>query len=220
MIARELITESIPPLKSSDSGEHAILFMQEFKVKHLPIVDGIEFIGLISEDDIIDYNQPSASLKEHKLNLSKHFVVDTQHYYEVIKAVSEEYLTLVPVITQERNYIGVITLKDMVKYLAELNSIKDPGAIITLELGLHDYALSEIARIVESNDSIILSVNVNNIKHSSNIVVTLKVNTSDTRRLIATFERFSYNVTNSFLAEAYLDSFKERYDSLMKYLDL
>lgn len=220
MIAKEIITESIPPLKTTDTGAQALLFMNEFKVKHLPVVDGVSFYGLISENDILDYNQPEALIKDHKFSSSKHFVFDTQHYYEVIKAVSEEDLTLVPVVSEDKSYVGLITLKNMVKYLADLNSIKDPGAIITLEMGIRDYALSEIARITESSDCIILSVNVNNIPASSKVVVTLKVNTSDIRRLTNTFERFSYKVTNAFLAEEYLDSFRERYDSLMRYLDL
>jgi len=220
VIAREIITESIPPLKSSDTGQQALFFMQEFKVKHLPIVDGTQFLGLISEGDILDHNQPEALISDHKLSVTKYYVTESQHYYEVIRAVSESDLSIVPVITEQKDYVGVITLKDMLKYLSELNSIKDPGGIITLQMGVHDYALSEIARIVESNDAIILSVNVNTLKNSSNILVTLKVNTSDTRRITATFERFSYTVSNVFLAEEYLDSFKERYDSLMKYLDL
>lgn len=220
MIAKDLITSSVPPLKNTDSVAAALTYMKEFKVAHLPIVDGNTFIGVVTEGDLLDSNEVEKTLSELNLSLAKSFVLETQHYYEVIKLVSEQGVSLIPVITEKKNYVGVITLKSLISYLSELNSIKDPGVIITLEMGVHDYHLSEIARIAESNDTLILSLNVNTIPDSSRISVTLKLNSSNVRPLIASFERFSYRVTNSFLAEEYLDAFKERYDALMKYLDL
>ena len=41
MIARELVNDSIPPLKLSDTGLKALNWMEEFRVEHLAIVDGV-----------------------------------------------------------------------------------------------------------------------------------------------------------------------------------
>lgn len=220
MKAIELITESIAPLKSSDTGKQALFFMEEFRVNHLPLVDDGKFVGLISESDIVDTNNPDLSLGEHNLSVIKPYVLDDQHIYEVIKAVSEKELTVIPVVDSEENYKGLITLKCLISKLAELNSIKDPGGIIVLEIPFHDYSLSEISRIVESNDSFILSNYINTIEGSTYMEVTLKVSTSDIRRIIATFERFDYKIKSTFLAEEYLDEMKDRYDSFMKYLNV
>src|SRR5690348_3300298 len=53
MIARDLINDSFPPLKPTDTGLKAIRWMEEFRLDHLPIVDGTNYIGLISEQDIL-----------------------------------------------------------------------------------------------------------------------------------------------------------------------
>ena len=57
MIARELVNDSIPPLKLSDTGLKALNWMEEFRVEHLAIVDGVSYIGLISEEDILKLSE-------------------------------------------------------------------------------------------------------------------------------------------------------------------
>ena len=48
MIARELITNDVPPIRSSETVEKALNWLDEFKVTHLAVVDGVEYQGLIS----------------------------------------------------------------------------------------------------------------------------------------------------------------------------
>ena len=110
-----------------------------------------------SEQDIIDLNESKAPLGNHKLSLINPFVHSNQHLYEVINLVARLKLSLIPVVDEDHNYIGIITLKSIIENLSLQSSIKEPGGIIILEMGFHDYALSEIARIVESNGAKILS---------------------------------------------------------------
>ena len=52
MLTQQLITENIPPIKLADTGVRVLRWMDEFKVNHLPIVEGGEYIGLISDADV------------------------------------------------------------------------------------------------------------------------------------------------------------------------
>jgi len=54
MRAIELITDEIPPLTHTDSGEKALRWMDEFKVSHLPVLKNGNFVGVLSESDILD----------------------------------------------------------------------------------------------------------------------------------------------------------------------
>ena len=54
MRAIELITEEIPPLTHKDSAEKALNWMEEFKVSHLPVLKNGNFVGVISEADLLD----------------------------------------------------------------------------------------------------------------------------------------------------------------------
>ena len=49
MRAFELITDEIPPLIHTDSGEKAINWMDEFKVSQLPVLKNGVFVGVVSE---------------------------------------------------------------------------------------------------------------------------------------------------------------------------
>ena len=221
MLAKDLITEDIPPLKTSDLGSEALVFMQEFHVTHLPIVNNKQFLGLISEQDIIDLNESKTPLGNHKLSLINPFVNSNQHLYEVINLVARLKLSLIPVVDEDHNYIGIITLKSIIENLSLQSSIKEPGGIIILEMGFHDYALSEIARIVESNGAKILSTFIDTDASKRTLRLTLKVNKLDLKHIIATFERFKYNVIETFMEDTHdVDSFKDRYDILMKYLNM
>jgi len=51
----------------------------------------------------------------------------------------------------QNHYLGVITTNDLIRHLAGISSMDQPGGIIVLELIERDYSLSQIAQIVESN---------------------------------------------------------------------
>jgi acetoin utilization protein AcuB len=116
--------------------------------------------------------------------------------------------------------VGVITIQSLVEFFGSLNGIKEAGGIVVLEMNKSDYSLSEIARLVESNDALILSNYVSAHTETTKIEVTLKLNISDLKHVIATFERFNYTVAGSFQETEYYDQLKDRFDSLMNFLNI
>ena len=52
MLAIDLISEIVPAVKKDDKTLEALNWMDVFKVSHLPVVDGKQYIGLISDSDI------------------------------------------------------------------------------------------------------------------------------------------------------------------------
>ena len=127
---------------------------------------------------------------------------------------------MVPVIDDKENYVGIITSENLVQYLAGISAITEPGGIIVLELNVKDFVLSEIARIVESNDAKILSLYVSTYPESTKMEITIKLNITELKSLISTFERFNHTVKASFQESEYFDDLKDNYDSLMKYLSI
>lgn len=220
MIAEELITDSIVPLKTSDTGLKALSMMEEYRVSHLPIVNNEEFLGLISDTDIYDFNSPESPLWNHQLSLIKPFVSRDQHIYDVIKLISTEKLSLVPVLDEKLNYLGVITLSNLMQRLSKIGAIDNPGGIIILELNVNDYSLTEIASIIESNDAKILSCYVTSPKDSTKLELTLKVNKTDIAPILQTFNRYNYFVKAHYHETEFIDDLRNRFDSLMSYLNI
>ncbi|HYH54981.1 MAG TPA: CBS domain-containing protein, partial [Anseongella sp.] len=102
MLAAELTSDFIPALRTSDSVQTAFERMGEFRVNHLPIVNETDFLGLISEQDIIELNDFSQPIGNHRLGLVYQSVLDTQHIYDVIRMVRDLKLTAVPVVNNKQ----------------------------------------------------------------------------------------------------------------------
>ena len=219
MIASNLLSQSIVPLKTSDTGQDALSIMSDFYVKHLPIVNNKQLLGFISEDDILEHD-PEEAVGSYKLSMKRPYAKDKDHIFEVMRIMSEYQLTVIPVIDHEDNYLGLISQDDLLRFFAQIGSFAEPGSIIVLEMSKRDYSLHDIARVVEGEDAAILSSFITTNLDSTRIDVTIKVNRQDIQRLLATLERYNYQVKASFQEAAYLDDFKDRYDSLMSYLNI
>jgi len=139
---------------------------------------------------------------------------------KLVKTASELKLSLVPVIDEKENYLGIITQESMLNYFSEMNSIKEPGGIIVLAMNVNDYSLSEIAQIVESNNAIVLSMYIATHRNSTKMEVSIKINKMDLKHILATFERFDYDITASYQESDQTASMKDRLDSLMNYLNV
>jgi CBS domain-containing protein len=220
MFAKDLISETIPPLKTSDSGLKALSWMEEFKVSHMPIVNNVDFLGLISDADILDMNTPEEPIGAHQLSLIRPFVYETQHLYDVLKLVKTLKVSIVPVLNAENHYVGNITLTDLINHFASALSVQNPGGILVLELNSNDYSLSEIAQIVESNDAKILSTYLNEVADSTKIEVVLKINREDLRRIIQTFNRYQYKIKATIQQSDFEDDIRQRYDLFMNYINM
>lgn len=221
MLAKELITEIIPALKTSDTGQTALNWMEIFRISHLPIVNNQDFLGLISDADIYDMNQPEEAIGNHKLTLFKPFVDSEQHLFEVIGLASKLKLSVIPVLDEHNHYKGVITSADLLRHMAAISSLDQPGGIIVLELLERDYSLSQIAQIVEGNNIKVLSMYITSPPESTRLELTLKVNSNDLTSVIRTFERYNYDVKTWLANDDNLDRFySERLDMLIKYLNI
>jgi len=220
MLAKDLISDVIPPLHTSDTGLKALSLMEIFRVSHLPIVNNREFLGLISDNDIYDLNAAEEPIGNHSLSLQQSFARQNQHLFEVLHLVAEHDLTVVPVLDEKNNYLGSISLRDLIHHLTSYTAINQPGSIIVLEMNQHDYSPSQIAQIIESNDAKILCMFVSNHKDSTLIEVTIKVNKTDIGAIIQTFTRYNYTIKASYGEDSLDELYRQRFDMLLKYLNI
>jgi len=221
MVAKDLISEIVPALKTSDSGQTALNWMEIFRVSHLPIVNNQDFLGLISDSDIYDTNQPEEPIGNHPLTLLKPYVTTEQHLFEVIGLASRLKLSVIPVLDSNNHYKGVITTNDLIRHIAGISSLDQTGGIIVLELIERDYSLSQIAQIIEGNNVKVLSMYLTSPPDSTKLEVTLKVSSTDLVSVIKTFERYNYDVKTWVTSDDSMDRFySERFDLLMKYLNM
>lgn len=220
MRALDLITDEIPPLIHTDSAEKALNWMEEFKVSHLPVLKNGNFVGVISESDILDQRDLSKSLDVLFQHLPRPYALENDHIYQVLSKISEFKLSLIPILGEDEKYLGCTSVHHLLTLIANTGSIKEAGGILVLEMAYNDYSMAEIAQIVESNDARILSAYIMSSPESTNIEVTLKINKVELDRIIRTFERYDYVIKATYQKSGLEDDLKFRYDALMNYLNL
>lgn len=219
MLARELISKVVPPLRPHDEVDRALAWMDEFKVSHLPVVDGQEYIGLISEDNILDGAKGDTVIASKEV-LNKVSVLESEHIYYVIRKLSATDLSVVAVVDADGKYLGCITLADLVTKFEELAVINQPGGIIVLNLNKNDYSLAQVAHVIESNNAKILSSYVFERPETGMLELTLKVNREEVGSIIQSLERYDYQVLAYFQESAHLEDLKGRYDELMRFINI
>lgn len=221
MTAKDLITEEIPPLNHTDTGEIALRWMEEFKVNHLPVLKNGNFVGLVSESDILDKMDPEQELDLLFEHLPRPYVYEDAHIYEVLYKISQEKISVVPILDrQDESYSGCTSIFQLVNCIADTGSIKESGGIIVLEVNRHDYSLAQIAQIVESNNAKILSSYITSSPDSTKLDITLKINQIELDRIIRTFERYDYIISASYQKGFFDDDLQNRYDALINYLNM
>lgn len=220
MIAQNLISEVIPSLSLTDSGQKALNWMELFRISHLAVVDGKRLVGLISDKFIYDFNIIDKPMGDYVGQILSPHVYSNQHVYEVFALISKLNLSALPVLNLYHEYLGMITVFDLAHKLANLVAVNEPGGVIVLELNTIDYSLTQIAQIVEGNDAKILSFYINEEKDSKVMNVTLKVNVVDLSSIIQTFVRYDYNIKAVYMDESVIQNlYDDRYDQLMKFMN-
>lgn len=219
MFIGQYISSDYHEVLNTDSVDFVLQKMTESHCKFLPVVENQIFYGLISEDLLLDQSESLQPIGNLKLHFKSVYLFDYQHIYDALQLVSTYDYCFIPVLNKKHEYLGVLTKQDL---LIALNTTlgNDEGAIIVLELGMRDNALSHIARIIEAENTTILSTAVHQLPNSSKLEMTIKVNKTNIAAVLSSLWRNDYVVKATFRDGGDQSDIQDRYDLLMNYLDL
>lgn len=218
MLTRDLISHSIPYLHLDDTVSHALQLMNDYHVEHLPIVEEEDkFVGIISEEQLLHSEEDN--LLEQLLIRDGKSVQANDHFLKAIQVAVQNNLSIVPVI--ENNLIlGIVTYTDLLRNASDFMSLKDPGGLIVLEIEGKDYSITELNRIVESNDAQITQLNSFTEPETGVMQVTIRINKLEISDIISTLQRYEYSIKYYFGEELYENELRSNYDNLMHYLKI
>lgn len=220
MLTADLINNNIPQLTLQDSVSKALQLINDFRISHLPVVSDDKYLGLISEDDLLDTDDTKAPIEALQNNFIRAAVTDKEHFLSAVNFSIKNDSTIVPIVGKEAELVGVITTADLLKVLGNFSGADEIGGIIILEMERSQFAISEISRIVESNDATILHLNTTVNAETGRLTVTLHLNKKEIGTIIASFERYDYEVAFSFGNESFGSEIESNYQHLMTFLDI
>ena len=221
MLTTELINNNIPRLQLADSIAKALQLINDYRVTHLPVVSEEKYLGLISEDDLLDVEEEkNGTMQALEPHFVKGFVRENEHFLNAVNFSNTHESTIVPVVNEENELEGVITVADLLKALGDFSGANEIGGIIVMEMERSQFAISEISRIVESNDATILHLNTTTDAVTGMLTVTLHLNKKEIASIVSSFERYEYDVIYYFGDEKFENEIHSNYRHLMNYLDI
>jgi CBS domain-containing protein len=221
MLANELLNPLLPALKPTDSVEQALAWMDEYRVSQLVVVEEEAYRGMVSEEILLDAD-PDQLLAEIEPLFPETFAMPYQHLFELVRVARLHEWEVVPVVDEARQYVGGISRGQLLDAFAESLGTQEDGAVVVLVVEDRDYSLTEVSRLVESNEAKIISSYFTSGQYETDQPgrLTLKLNRRDINPVVATLERFGYAVEAIYASEPLETPDRERLDQLFRFLNL
>ncbi len=219
MLAKDIAIQGFPMLRLEDTAAFVLKCMEDFEVQHLPVVKDDYFIGLVSKEVILDMEakQTIAQLIDPLLRFC---ITGSAHFLTALHLFSKHQLTLLPVLNDQQECVGVIPQKNLNDQLAQFLGLDQPGAIVVLSISPLQYSLAEMSRLVETNNAQIVQLNSFFDETNGSMVITIKLNREEASAIIATFQRYDYQVLHYFGNSPLNNDIEDHYHHLMNYLDV
>ena len=219
MTAAELISNHIPSLQTTDTVRQALDWMRENRATELPVVNDHKYIGLIHEEEIEDEDE-NASIEQFLHNGVPVNINPADFFLVPLKIMHQQKLSLLPVVKDDGELMGIITREDLLQAASHYNAAAVPGGIVILQMQPNSFYISEIGRIVESNNAKIIHLNTWTDGSTGELMVAIKVNKNDIQDILSSFERYEYNVIQYFGENLSEEELRLNYDHLMNYLNI
>ncbi len=220
MLASQLNNNIIPQLKLDDTVDKALQLINDFKVSHLPVVSEEKYLGLISEDDLLDADNKKMHIQLLQDDFIDISINENEHFLQAVNISNQYQTSVVPVVNLEKEFLGSISGQNLLRTLGTFSGAQEIGGIIVLEMERSQFIISEISRIVESNEATILHLNTTIQPETGLLTVTIHINKKELSMVVAAFERYEYDVTYYFGEEKFENEIHSNYRHLMNYLDI
>ncbi len=219
MLATQLINSGFPSVHLTDSASLALQLMDDYDVQHLPVISEEKFMGLVAKSDLLDLSEEQAIGFDSSFILP-YSIKGEEHFLTALKLAAEKEISLVPVINDQLELLGVISITELLYRLSNFLGNNEPGGIIVLEISKRNFSFGEISRLVETNDALITQCNTFTEPETGLVIITLKINKIEISAIVATFQRYEYIVRYFFGEEQYANELKDNYNHLLAYLNV
>ena len=219
MLATQLINSGFPSVHLTDSASLALQLMDDYDVQHLPVISEEKFMGLVAKADLLDLSKEQAIGADSSFILP-YSIKGEEHFLTALKLAAEKEISIVPVINDQLELLGVISITELLYRLSNFLGNNEPGGLIVLEISKRNFSFGEISRLVETNDALITQCNTFTEPETGLVIITLKINKIEISAIVATFQRYEYVVRYYFGEEQYANELKDNYNHLLAYLNV
>ncbi len=213
------ISNEVCLLSSESTVKDVKQMFKSLTFTHLPIVNNHQYLGSIAEKDSHFFENDEEKIQIYAHLFENFFAEESMSWLELLKLFSIHDANILPVLNDEKQYIGYSDLNNILHQLYETPFLSENGAIIIVEKEINGYSFSEISQIVESNDCKLLGMFISDMIDDK-VQITLKMSYCNISAINETFSRYGYRLLTSFHDDESLENIKNRAAYLQKYLNM
>ena len=212
------ILNTLPVFEIGQPLEGVIQFFENTSFSHVAITEDGRFLGLLPENDLacFDAEKPISDFRD---SLEMFAVTKDTSWLDILEEFARHEANILPVVDLQQRVQGYYDLNEVVTVFIDTPFFTEPGSILVVATGLKDYSFSEIAQIVESNNTRILGAFISGMQNDV-VQLTLKLGSENMNEVIQTFRRYNYSILFGNNDDQFMEDLKQRSDYLNKYLDV
>lgn len=216
MFIKDYISKDFPCFSLTDSIESARDMLEDFGYSHIFIKKSHHFYGAIAQDFLYE---EEGTLKDLEHQIERFAILDDNNIMDSIRLFYTFNANVIPVISKAEKYLGYISCEDIFQDLSKYPLFSESGAILTIEMPARKYSMTEIANIVESNNSKFYGAFISSMSDDA-IQVTIKISNENLSSIDETFDRYDYRIVEKYYSDEKADLFKDRFGFLQKFIEI
>jgi len=216
MLIADYLSKDFPAFDIEDAVDDALEIVQEFGFTHIFVKKNRAFLGGICKE-FLEENR-GKRIEEILIHIERFAILENNTILDSIKLFYTFNTNIIPVINKNEKYLGYIAYDDVFGELSKYPLFSENGAILTVETSIKSYSMTEISKIVESNNLKFYGSFISYINEDI-VQVTMKISTGNLSSVDETFERYGYHVLHKFYNDEKEDLIKDRYQYFQKYLE-
>ncbi|PJJ64471.1 CBS domain-containing protein [Chryseobacterium geocarposphaerae] len=217
MFIKDYISKDFPCFSLTDSIEAARDLLEDFGYTHVFIKKSHHFYGAIAIDFL--YEEEEGTLKDLEHQIERFAISEDSNIMDSIRLFHTFNTNVVPVINKNEKYLGYISCDDIFQDLSKYPLFSETGAILTIETPARKYSMTEIANIIESNNSKFYGGFISFMSDEV-IHVTIKISNENLASIDATFDRYDYRIVEKYYSDEKSDLYKDRFGFFQKFIEI
>ncbi|WBV59348.1 CBS domain-containing protein [Chryseobacterium camelliae] len=217
MFIKDYISKDFPCFSLTDSIEAARELLEDFGYSHIFIKKSHHFYGAIAIDFL--YENEDGILKDLEHQIERFAILEDNNIMDSIRLFHTFNTNVIPVINKNEKYLGYIICDDIFQDLSKYPLFSETGAILTIETPARKYSMTEIANIVESNNSKFYGGFISFMSDEL-IHVTIKISNENLASIDSTFDRYDYRIVEKYYSDEKSDLYKDRFGFFQKFIEI
>lgn len=219
---REILNTTLVPLRAMDTASAALVKMADSAYDVLPVVDATtgRYLGMVSMQTARLHEATDDSVLAFREYVSL-FAGLSQHIFDTARQMQKHGVYMLPIVDEQGKYMGVVEKSRLYEQIVHIVNLAEYGSLLTVHFRERDFTLSQLVRIIEAEDTLILGLSVEAPTPGNPFyMVCIKLNRHDPSQVVSALRRNNFVVDACSIDMEQDKRYEERADELMHYLNL